>query len=599
MNTVQSAIAGLGTASQDAIERNTKFANTLIDAQAGLTKMAAAAEVAKGKTLELAGAAGPAGASGALGGAAEEAFKLQNALALATQEMFASQAALMGMSTEALAALMGWDTGIGQVAASAEQLEAEYTNLQNALAQGTDEMVGTMAALMGISEDALRVLMGQAPAIEASTRQTLDWRQAIDSTADVVDSLGGLLRQLGVDADSSLGRAVSGFQQLAGAAQDAAAAAAQWQSNPIGAVASGLKAVGGLIGGIKSLFGGGEAKKFREEMEKVRKETEKLRSDFIAAEGGIEELNRKAREAGITIDDMFSAKNADELKKAIDGIRGALDFQAEAQDRVREAAERYGIEISELGPTFAQQELDKMALQLIGDYDVLKAAQSDMVAVMAKMGPEFEKYVQEVIKAGGTVPKELQPIIEQLIAEGKLVDENGNAYKTAEEAGIKYGQSQSAMFEQQLDYIKRIAEAIERLAGIRVAPIRVPVEADYGDNFPGGGGGHVNPNKPGGHLPEFHQGGYTGDGGGAFPAMLNRGEHVNTTPQMQQLMQQAASMGAAMAMSMMPSGGGGGTVLMVDRNVLARTVSDVYRGGAGTIPASAIRGERGVLGGKL
>jgi TP901 family phage tail tape measure protein len=390
--------------------------------------------------------------------------------------------------------------------------------------------------------------------------------KSMDGVVLGIGEIRNILSILGVESDSTLGQMIAGMDDLANAADEGAKAYAKFMSGDIaGGIVGGLRAIGGIVSGIKSLFGGGEAKKLREEIAKAAAEAQKLRQEFISSHGGLEALHRKAEQAGVTLAAMFSAKNAEELKAAILGIKDAIDFQNEAQERLNAAVDKYGLTIDELGPRFAQQKLDEMAGELFADYEILRTSGADMVAVHGKMAESFSEYVQQVIKGGGTIPEAMRPVIEQLITEGKLVDENGKAYGSAEEAGIQFAKTQSEAFADMLEQIERLVAAIERMAGIKPPPIKVPIEPDYQGNWPGGTP-HGPPKGPmGGHgLPEFHSGGFTGSGLGQFPAMLQRNEFVHTVPQMQELL--------ATAMRMAQAGNGGGTRPIVIHNQVTAEV---------------------------
>jgi hypothetical protein len=260
--------------------------------------------------------------------------------------------------------------------------------------------------------------------------------------------------------------------------------------------------VGGLAGGLLGLFG--HAKKVREEMRKMREE-------LIGSEGGLKALEVAAQHSGISLQAMFDAKNAKQLAAAIDQIKSKLDITTEAEKKLREAMERYGITVDEMGPKFAQQELDKQALQLWQDYQLLTIAGGDHNAMLSKMAPAMNDYIQTALKAGSTIPDNLRPIIEQMISLGLLTDESGAAFGSLEEAGINFGKSLEDSMKAVVDQIKLLIAELGRLYGL--PPIEIPVTS-----IPG-----MPPGGPPPGMPEFATGGYVSKTGLAY---LHAGEFV-------------------------------------------------------------------------
>jgi hypothetical protein len=337
---------------------------------------------------------------------------------------------------------------------------------------------------------------------EADLRATEDFGRLGQAIQGVGEALGsGFLTNLGSAMDLFAGisiqaqNAANGMQKAtvvmnaAGAALNSgsflsgagAGAAAGSMFGPIGA------GIGALAGGLLGLFG--KAKKAREEMKK-------LQDQFVQSMGGMDALKKAAAAAGVSLDAMFKAKNKDALSKAIDEIKGKLDTFAQANDDLNKAIEKYGFTVQELGPKFAAQKLDEMAAGLLKDYQLLIAAGVDAGTVVGKMAPDLLNYVHTAIAAGQSIPESMKPIIDQLIAQGLLLDENGNAYKSAEDAGVTYAKTLSESMQDAVDAIMKLVAA---LTGIpQPNPIHIPVSYDNPGAPPGGGDRH---------NPEFGAGG--------------------------------------------------------------------------------------------
>ncbi len=250
---------------------------------------------------------------------------------------------------------------------------------------------------------------------------------------------------------------------------------------PLGAL--GGKLAGSLIGkGISALgglFGGGEIEELND-----------LRDAFFAAEGGFVSFSEKM--AAVSDADwakkIFDAKTVEEFNALILESQGLLDMKSVADEKLQAAVEKYGFTIDELGPKWQAQELEKMAAGLLEEYELLVASGIDQALVLDKMGVNLSEYVNTAIKAGQSVPEAMRPMIEAAIANGEILDENGEAYASAEDAGITFAQT---MTESMMSVVDSIKELIAALTGIRVPPIRVPVIPTYPQGVPGrnrGGG---------------------------------------------------------------------------------------------------------------
>ncbi len=499
------------------------------------------------------------------------------------------------------------------------RLENEVEKVQQAI---TDNIVKEILrrALEEQAANESNLARARESANEMAAAMAEAGQHAFDGWADGLHQAIDIMDSLGISAESGLGK-IAGL--MAGTADMIAAAAQRGfltiadlvnqasqifkSGSVLGGAASGAMtgfAVGGPIGaGIGALAGGllglfGKAKAAREEMNR-------LRNEFLQSVGGMAALQAKAKEAGIALDAMLKAKSAQQLQAAIAGIKGQLDLWAEGQDKIKAAMAEYGISVSEMGPRFAQQELDKKAAEVAEAFEVLRLASGDASAMAEKMGPKVLELVAQYKAAGLAIPEAMRPVLEAMLKNGDLVDENGEAYASLEDAGIKFAESMT-------EAMKGMMEQVQRLVEVLARGFNVPVNFNY-NNAPGGGsspeagGGHGNPGHYGGEFPGNAYGGFYPPGqpslawmGESGPAR-SQGEFALPKGMLQQLLAQASSMGAAQAMAMSAGSGGGSgpTILMVDRQVLARSTADGYRSGAASIPAAAIRGGRGSLRGQM
>ncbi len=256
-----------------------------------------------------------------------------------------------------------------------------------------------------------------------------------------------------------------------------------------GALGSILPGLGAMLGqGLGSLLGKGLGALGIGGNREIMKVND-LRDAFFQAQGGFEAFARTVRNATNQdlIKRIFDARTVEEFNAAVAQTMNFLDLQKEAQQKLDEAVERYGFTIEELGPKFAQQKLDEQAAQLLQDWQLLAAAGVDMNALIARMGPAFNEYVQQVIAAGGTLPEQMRPIIEKMIQEGQLLDENGQAYTNLEETGLRFTESLTESMQRLID---RIGDLVNALLGIPNIDRTVTVNTNYASS-----GGSNNPSE--------------------------------------------------------------------------------------------------------
>jgi len=379
-----------------------------------------------------------------------------------------------------------------------------------------------------VEEDAA-LEKADAEATEENARAHDELARAISDYVDNALSMAQTMLDLPASFEAATSSA-NRFRNALGGAQLGSQVGGQIGSmfGPMGEAIG--RAGGAIVGGIAGLFGGGEGKKVND-----------LRDQFISAAGGLDELRRRAADAGLTLDRLLHAGKVRDFEAAIQELNGAFDSQAEAERKVREAMQEFGISVGEMGPKWAQQELDKKAMELLEKYKLLTAAGADHSVVLEHMGPAFLDYINNARQAGVAIPESLREVVNELIAQGKLLDENGVAFGSAEQAGITFAESVGDAMSRAADQMQRLVDAISRLYGL--GPINIPVNVGGGGGGNGGGNGPFVPD-----MPSFGGGG-TADWPMGQPrvAELHGGEHVFDNDQLEALMTRAIS--AAMAQS--------------------------------------------------
>ena len=445
-----------------------------------------------------------------------------------------------------------------EIKAAAAREEAENKKQEAAeqerLAQALDEtalsyslMVAEAKALGDL--DAAQEAAEQAKSYELMAKelrdgvvpQTRSWAQELANIANMLQSIGG---------------AGGFFGKLLGGAAG------------IGSAFDSLKAGG--VSGIGSLFSGGITKIIKNAVpalsaafaafdigkavfgslfgDKEHEQVNDMRDEFVAAAGGITELNKQAQKAGLTLDRMLNAKTVQQYQAAIDELTGRFDLQAEATRLLNEAIERYGFTIEELGPKWQQQRLDEMAGQLLTDFELLIASGIELAVVLEKMGPAFNEYVQKSIKAGRAIPEAMRPIIEDMIEQGLLLDENGVAYESLEATGLTFTESLSEGLQRVID---KLDELINALLGFPTDLADVTVKPHPGhevnpDEFATGGVGSFGAGKlaalhgreavipldsPADRDRVMAEAGLSGGGGEVMIEAINIYPHPNQSPE--------------------------------------------------------------------
>ena len=121
--------------------------------------------------------------------------------------------------------------------------------------------------------------------------------------------------------------------------------------------------VGAIMKGIGKLFGN-----------TAEKQVNPIRQAFVDAAGGLDVLNLRAANAGITLDHLLDARTPEAYKAAIDELNAAFEFQDQALQQVTDTAAKWNINTDLMGPTWDRQQLGKKAEELFQDWSVLRAA---------------------------------------------------------------------------------------------------------------------------------------------------------------------------------------------------------------------------------
>jgi hypothetical protein len=172
-------------------------------------------------------------------------------------------------------------------------------------------------------------------------------------------------------------------------------------------------------------------------------------------------------------------------------VQGHLDAMLEKTQRLNDAMQRYGISWEDLGEQAKQAHIDTMAEQLILDFEILTKAGADVDFVIEKMGDSVNDFIQSAVRTGSEVPLAMKPLIDRMIELGLLTDESGEAFESAEEAGVTYAKTMTQNFQDLTEAIKHLARALghDIPDAIDKIPRDVDIDINYRENGRTGGGG--------------------------------------------------------------------------------------------------------------
>lgn len=234
----------------------------------------------------------------------------------------------------------------------------------------------------------------------------------------------------------------------------------------VGLAAKGLKKIGGFF---KGLFGGkSKEQKAAEEAARKAAEAAALRVTKLTQQGvqGLKDLRSEAQKNGELLPQhlepyLEALREAGKLTEIDKNL--LMDMAEEAHvdfEAMKGAAEKYGIELSKLGPAFDEARLHKAATVLAKDWEILTKGGADVDAVIDGMGDSVQELVTDALKAGQDIPHNLKPIITTMIEQGKLTDENGT--KFTDLGQLDFATPIAQRFEA---LIVKIDELISKLAG--------------------------------------------------------------------------------------------------------------------------------------
>jgi len=137
------------------------------------------------------------------------------------------------------------------------------------------------------------------------------------------------------------------------------------------------------------------------------------------------------------------------------------DAQAQKQDMLNAAVERYGFTFAQAGQIIQRQQLAKHAEQLIQDWQLLTEAGVSVAIVADQMAASTSLFVQGAIASGTEVPEAMRPMLDAMIQQRVLTDAAGVAFTSLQATGLQFGDQLESMFERVLEKLELLIERLQ------------------------------------------------------------------------------------------------------------------------------------------
>jgi hypothetical protein len=463
VNHYQDALKKQGQEAKDAAEKNTKFQESISRLPGSIMAIVPTVQTASDEIRTI---------SDNLGAG----LNADGTLVVETYEKIAGK--LQDMGPAASTGVAAVRQAMGETKDLGTMLEGNLANIPDILIAAFTGGGGVEGAIKAIAVDFGKTF---ATHLTASIKENVAAGGSGATAAGMkAAGLGGAVAGVtAVASGASLGQATKGMASLA--------ATTATMASTMGASVGASVALGAATMGIgtAAVFAAYGIKKLLSDPEK---QINPIREGFVQAAGGLETLNQKAYNAGVTLDSLLAAKNKDQLQGAVDGLNAAFEAQKGTMDLLVETAEKYGFTLEELGPALQRQQLDETAQQLYQDFSLLNSAGIESAAITARMSDAVNAYVGDALRMGAEVPMAMRPMLESMVKAGELTDANGEKITDLEGSGISFSMTMSEGFKALITSVDKLATVISRNLGTAISdttyaigkiPRQVGIEVSY------------------------------------------------------------------------------------------------------------------------
>jgi hypothetical protein len=386
-------------------------------------------------------------------------------------------------------------TEIAEVRQSMEAMASiRFNDTWATFQQGVTEARSNVGMLGQDIRDGLVAVIAAAPASLA---------RAFESGGDIGGAVKAMVSQAGAALGASIGRYYAGA---------------------LGA------ALGGAIGSFAGAAGGAFMRWFTNAGSKEA--TEMLRQFTRQAGESLTVIAQRAKEAGLSMQAIYNAKDAKSMQRALEDLVDGLDQHQRMMQLGKAAMEEFGISAEKAGQSFKQAQMDEEAAAFTEKIEAMLQIGVSMEDIIAGAGDELGAFIQRAIETGTTVPKEWEPIVRKMIEAGTLIDKNGD--KFTDMSQVPFAETLNDKIGAVMD---KLAKLLERILQVPDALGRIPREVDVDINYrerrEGGGGGGGRRRDDDGDGFANGSAGIRDFGTGTW-AILHGRERVQTEAQMRQ-----------------------------------------------------------------
>ena len=161
-----------------------------------------------------------------------------------------------------------------------------------------------------------------------------------------------------------------------------------------------------------------------------------------------------------------------------DALRGLADEAHVDYRAMQSAAEKYGVELSTLGPAFDQARISDAASVIVKDFELLTQEGADVNGVLAGMQDEVQDLVTDALQAGVAIPEGMRPILTSLIEQGRLTD--ANSEKLTDLSGLTFAEPLAEKFDTLITKLTELIETISGRGGVTEAIEHIPRDVEVG-----------------------------------------------------------------------------------------------------------------------
>ena len=385
--------------------------------------------------------------------------------------------------------LEGLGANLGKVAASADDAARQFNESMRAM-NALPTWMKINEAIKGtppLLEDVGRAVDGIPPALDrmknageevlaqmARLDSIPDWQKIADAIKGVpplledinagVEGIPPMLKRVGKEAGESFGAGLEDIAKNFGSLMSDAIINGDWR-NAFTALGSQIgellgqemgkklgKSIGGMLGdtlgailpGIGSMLGPLLSSAFDKLTDAEHRKVNDLRDAWEDQFGSLEDLNKKAQEVGLTLDNYLKADSVEEYTAAITELEAAFA-------KLDAAAAKYGLTWRDMTAEGLTAGFADQANALLDNFNLLVGAGYDVDKVIAAMADDLNAMLLDAATYGQQLPAAMQPMVDKLVELGLISDEVAAALTGNADAVTAASQQATAAMQAQFD----------------------------------------------------------------------------------------------------------------------------------------------------